>query len=60
MHDAASSVDGSHADPGDSVGGRKCGIGPLISGSGSANFASENRPVRGTYCVQVHVTMVRP
>ena len=59
MHDATSSICGAHAWSGDAAGARRRGIGPLMSGSGSANFASVKRPVRGMYWVQLHVTMSR-
>lgn len=57
--DAASSIGESHAGSGGSAGDRKRGIGPLMSGSGSANFESANPPVRGTYRVQVHGMTVK-
>lgn len=59
MDEAAGSISGAHTGPIVSPGGRRRGIGPFISGSGSANLASEKRAVRGTYCVQPHVTTAR-
>ena len=59
VHDATGAVRSAHAGPAASPGGRRRGIGPLMPGSGSANLASENRVVRGTYCVQLHLTTAR-